>query len=196
MVDRTRDDGARSSKTLVLGIGNLLLGDEGFGIHAVRRLRDEGLPDGVDLEDGGTGGVDLLDRMAGYGRVVLIDAIRVGRDSAPVSAEAGFGDRGSRAVGGAASEGDRPRAPAPGDVVVFRLNTVELENPDPRFSLHETSLGGLLRLAASLRIQLPEIDVVGFVPAAIAWSDALSPLGSAAIEVALARVRELLAGRV
>ena len=42
--------------TLVLGIGNLLMGDEGVGVHALRAFDDGTWPDHVTLVDGGTGG--------------------------------------------------------------------------------------------------------------------------------------------
>lgn len=45
---------------LVLGIGNLLMGDEGVGVHAVRALENEELPPDARLMDGGTGGFHLL----------------------------------------------------------------------------------------------------------------------------------------
>ncbi len=60
---------------LVLGIGNLLMGDEGVGVHAVRRLEEEqGLPAGTELLDGGTGTFYLLDAMQSARRIILIDA--------------------------------------------------------------------------------------------------------------------------
>jgi hydrogenase maturation protease len=61
-------------KTLILGIGNFLLKDEGAGIHAIRALENEPLPPGADLLDGGTGGLYLLGRLQGYGRIIMIDA--------------------------------------------------------------------------------------------------------------------------
>jgi hydrogenase maturation protease len=61
-------------KTLILGVGNLLLRDEGVGIHVVRALEEESLPPGVDLLDGGTGGLHLLSWLEAYERIILIDA--------------------------------------------------------------------------------------------------------------------------
>ena len=61
-------------KTLILGVGNLLLKDEGIGIHAVRALEKEDLPPGVSLMDGGTGGLHLLGWLQGYDRIIMIDA--------------------------------------------------------------------------------------------------------------------------
>lgn len=59
---------------LVMGVGNLVLCDEGVGIHAVDSLQKENLPPWVDLLDGGTGGIALICLLQEYKRVILIDA--------------------------------------------------------------------------------------------------------------------------
>lgn len=64
---------------LVLGIGNYLMGDEGVGVHAARRLELEQLPEGVELVDGGTGGFHLLSFFHEYDPIILIDATMDGR---------------------------------------------------------------------------------------------------------------------
>jgi hydrogenase maturation protease len=61
-------------KTLVLGIGNLLMGDEGVGVEVVRRVESEELPVDVECLDGGTGGFTLLGPVQDARRVILIDA--------------------------------------------------------------------------------------------------------------------------
>jgi hydrogenase maturation protease len=76
---------ADDNPVLVLGIGNLLLGDEGIGIHAVRRLHQEDLPPHVTLVDGGTGGFHLLEYFSTYPTIVLIDAASDGRPTGTVS---------------------------------------------------------------------------------------------------------------
>jgi hydrogenase maturation protease len=64
---------------LVLGIGNVLLGDEGVGVHAVRRLEEEAWPAHVKLLDGGTGGFHLLSLFEEFERIVLVDATMDGQ---------------------------------------------------------------------------------------------------------------------
>ena len=59
---------------LVMGIGNVLVGDEGIGIHAVKYLEQKGMPSNTELLDGGTGGFHLLSLLLDYPRMVLIDA--------------------------------------------------------------------------------------------------------------------------
>ncbi len=61
-------------KTLILGLGNVLMGDEGVGVHVVRALADKALPDDVECLDGGTGGFILLEPLQNADRIILIDA--------------------------------------------------------------------------------------------------------------------------
>ena len=70
---------------LVLGIGNPLMGDEGVGVHAVRRLLDQDLPGEVKVVDGGTGGFHLLSCFQDYDQLVLIDAAADGQEQGTVS---------------------------------------------------------------------------------------------------------------
>lgn len=63
-------------KTAILGIGNILQGDDGIGVHIVNRLKDEYLfPDSVSIVDGGTMGLDLLVFLEDNDRVLIVDAI-------------------------------------------------------------------------------------------------------------------------
>jgi len=60
---------------LVLGLGNILLADDGVGVHVIRRLaQDASLPDGVRVVDGGTMGFRLTGMFADAGGVLIIDA--------------------------------------------------------------------------------------------------------------------------
>lgn len=70
---------------LVLGIGNVLMGDEGVGVHAIRYLRAEAWPDDVTLVDGGTGGFHLLEYLSADAPLVMIDATLDGRPAGTVS---------------------------------------------------------------------------------------------------------------
>ncbi len=66
-------------RVLVAGIGNIFLGDDGFGVEVVRRLSGHPLPDGVELVDTGVRGVDLAYRLLdGYRTLVLVDVTRRG----------------------------------------------------------------------------------------------------------------------
>jgi hydrogenase maturation protease len=68
-----------SGRTVVIGLGNPLMGDDGLGLVALERLRAEyAIPPEVELVDGGTWGMNLLPVIEEAGRVILIDAIDVG----------------------------------------------------------------------------------------------------------------------
>lgn len=60
---------------LVLGIGNILLRDEGVGVRAIEAMQGMTLPPGVELVDGGTAGADLLDIISDRRKVIVIDAM-------------------------------------------------------------------------------------------------------------------------
>ena len=61
---------------LVLGIGNILLRDEGVGVRVIEQMQKMHLPDDVELVDGGTAGADLLDVLAERRKVIVIDAVQ------------------------------------------------------------------------------------------------------------------------
>lgn len=71
--------GAVGDPVLVLGVGNLLMGDEGVGIHILRQLEQEPPIAGVRLLDGGTGGINLLTEFQGARDIVMVDATRDGQ---------------------------------------------------------------------------------------------------------------------
>ncbi len=63
---------------LVVGVGNLIQRDDGFGVHAVRALAGQVLPDNVDLFDGGSLGPEMLPWLEGRRKIVFIDAVNAG----------------------------------------------------------------------------------------------------------------------
>lgn len=67
-------------KTAVLGLGNLLLGDEGVGVHVVRALQQKSHPDGVVLADIGTAVLDAIPLLEECDRVIVIDAVKAGKE--------------------------------------------------------------------------------------------------------------------
>jgi hydrogenase maturation protease len=74
--------GSASLRTLVVGLGNPILSDDGVGIYVVRDLATRHVLPGVDLAEACVGGLRLLDTLSGYKRVVLVDAIQT-RDGTP-----------------------------------------------------------------------------------------------------------------
>ena len=77
--------GGGSGPTLVVGLGNPLMTDDGIGLAALARLDSEWeLPEGVELVDGGIWGLRLLPEIEDAGRLLLIDAIDVDRKAGEV----------------------------------------------------------------------------------------------------------------
>ena len=70
-----------ATKTLVLGLGNVIMGDEGVGVHVVRAVEKHTLPENIECLDGGTGGFILLEPLQSADRIILIDATQ---DSNPI----------------------------------------------------------------------------------------------------------------
>jgi len=68
------------ARTLVAGFGNLLLGDDGFGVRVIQRLSGMDLPGSVKACEIGAGGINLvLTLMEDFSRLIVVDAVRQGR---------------------------------------------------------------------------------------------------------------------
>jgi hydrogenase maturation protease len=74
------------TRVLVAGIGNLFLGDDGFGCAVAAALADMPLPDGVDVQDFGVRGLDLAYALAGYDAAVLVDAVPLADEPGTIAA--------------------------------------------------------------------------------------------------------------
>ncbi|MDX1702229.1 MAG: hydrogenase maturation protease, partial [Melioribacteraceae bacterium] len=74
-----------SKKILVLGIGNILMGDEGVGVQVIKELENETLPENIDIVDGGTGGFHLLSYFWDYPQIIMIDATMDGKPEGSIS---------------------------------------------------------------------------------------------------------------
>jgi hydrogenase maturation protease len=70
-------------RIVVIGVGNLLMKDEGIGIHAVKALQDTGLPPDVELIDGGTS-PDLIGYTRAGDKIIIIDAAKAGGEPGAV----------------------------------------------------------------------------------------------------------------
>lgn len=63
-------------KTIVLGVGNPILRDDGVGIHVAEELKKQIKQPGVTIDNAFTGGMNLLDLMINHDRAILIDAVK------------------------------------------------------------------------------------------------------------------------
>lgn len=76
----TNDAAIARQRIAVVGLGNPLMGDDGLGLEALERLRNEWrFDDSVALVDGGTWGLNLLPVLESADHVLVLDAIRTGR---------------------------------------------------------------------------------------------------------------------
>jgi len=68
-------------RIMVLGVGNILLRDEGVGPKVVERMREiYDFPPNVELMDGGTAGLDLLPYLKGVDTVIIVDTVKTGEE--------------------------------------------------------------------------------------------------------------------
>ncbi len=74
-----------SEKKLIVGLGNVLLKDEGVGVRCVEYLNQSGLGKGIKIIDGATIGYGLLEEIKGFDRVVLVDAVDMGKEPGYIS---------------------------------------------------------------------------------------------------------------
>ena len=124
----------KAGKVIIIGIGNLLLMDEGIGIHVINELEKHKLPGNVDIYDGGTGGFKLIDLMHEAKRVIFIDAVETGK--------------------------------APGTITTFKSKDVRSIYPKKKYSLHDTNLLEVIKMAELLEVP-PKIEIVGIQPKTI-----------------------------
>lgn len=157
------------AKTLVIGLGNPILGDDGVGWRIAKqvatRLRDQPAVNGpVLVERLSLGGLALMERLVGCSRAILIDAIAVG-------------------------EGDA------GDLLCVPLNALPDRSAGHLDSAHDSSLQTALEVGRSMGYQLPdEVWVVGVRAKQVRdFSDRLSWPVAAAVPLAADKVLELLA---
>ena len=72
-------DQIKNNPIVLLGVGNILLTDEGFGVHVVNQLREDYVFNPpITILDGGTMGMELLTYMRGMTKLLLVDAINGG----------------------------------------------------------------------------------------------------------------------
>ena len=68
-------------RVLVLGIGNLVMSDDGVGVKVVQQLqREYRFAENVEIMDGGTLGLDLLQELEGIDHLIVVDAVETGRE--------------------------------------------------------------------------------------------------------------------
>lgn len=74
----------KTGSVLILGVGNYLMGDEGVGVHLIQEMAQRPLPDNIDILDGGTGGLLLLNCFEAYRSVIFVDATMDGKEAGTI----------------------------------------------------------------------------------------------------------------
>ncbi len=123
------------TSTLVLGMGNPILSDDGVGLEVARRLQEGPLPDGVEVRQSEVAGLRLLELLKGYDKVVIVDALRSGREPGEiVRYDAGefkgghrYGSAHSIGLHTALELGRTLGMPMPDDVTVFAVEAEDIE---------------------------------------------------------------------
>lgn len=121
--------------TLVLGMGNPILSDDGLGLVVARRLREFPMPRDVEVAESEVGGLRLLELVRGFTKVVIIDALRSGAepgtirrvDAAEFRGGHRYGSAHSIHLGTALELGEQLGYDMPDEVVVYTVEAVDVE---------------------------------------------------------------------
>ncbi|NOH01539.1 MAG: hydrogenase maturation protease [Chloroflexi bacterium] len=172
-------------KTLIVGLGNPILGDDGVGWKVVEEVKKQLPPPPSPLPEGQTsdgvegrkgegdvdiiclslGGLGLMEHLIGYQRAILVDSFAMG-------------------------ENDQP-----GSILILNLNDIPNYSAYHTTSAHDTSLQNAIELGRAMGAQLPdEVEVVGIATGRIHdFSEELSPPVADAVPFAARIVLDLLA---
>lgn len=154
------------TKTLVIGLGNPILGDDGVGWKVAENLSTAvGRCSSFEIDTAALGGLSLMERLLGYERVILVDSMETGQS--PV-----------------------------GSVRTFPLASLPDPMAGHSSSAHDTSLVTALKTAESVGAEVPKrVDVVAVEAQNVYdFSEELSPPVAAAVPEAVQAVLDLLQG--
>ena len=153
-----------ATHTLLLGIGNILLSDDGIGVHVIRALealeQNGEIGHVVALRDGGTIGLALLSEIEEFGALIVVDAMELGE--------------------------------VPGTVRAFQGADMDRQLGGKKRTAHEVALADLIMAAELAGCAPPRRALIAIQPGSTQWG--LSPTGAvqAAISEACAMVKALL----
>lgn len=135
-------------KILIVGIGNKLLGDDGFGPYVVELLESAKLSPNIDTSDFGTAGITKATDLKGYDRVIFVDAIQRGEDPGAIHRE---------------------------DFTPIQVKDIKPDQSIVQLSLHEAKLEELLSFAKAIGSLPKKITVIGCEPKVLEPRIGLSP---------------------
>jgi hydrogenase maturation protease len=134
------DSNARKVRVLVVGVGNILLKDEGVGVHVARKLQELALPNDVEVIDAGTSGLDILLLQENVERLIVIDATRAGNKAGTIYK--------ARLMAGE----------------MEKLTQLFYRRAESKISLHQIGLIEALAAARKLKRAPKEIVIIGVEP--------------------------------
>jgi hydrogenase maturation protease len=125
------------SSSLVIGIGNILMKDEGIGIHVINLLIDQGFQEipGLEIIDGGTAGLGMLEYMKDKQKVIIVDAV----------------------------DFKQP----PGTLYRFNYNDNESYKKAAKYSVHQIDVIDTIDILHNVYQHFPEIIIIGMQPCEI-----------------------------
>jgi hydrogenase maturation protease len=150
-------------RMLIAGIGNIFLGDDGWGVEVVTRLSEHPLPDGVKVTDFGIRGLHLAyELLDGYDVVVLVDAVPMGEPPGMVA------------------------------LIEPEVPQLDEDQPVDLVDPHGMNPDVVLRMVAGLGGRVSRVFVVGCEPADLDEGIGLSPTVIDAVEPGVAMCRQLV----
>jgi hydrogenase maturation protease len=152
--------------TIVIGLGNPILGDDGVGWQIAQRLQQRSdFPSDIEVDCLSLGGISLMERLIGYDRAILIDSFVT--HSNPI-----------------------------GTLSCFSLDQLPTHALGHTYSAHDTTLQNALKIGQDLGAQLPKEIMVVAVEAQNVYdfSEQLTPEVAAAIPNAVQMIIDLLGG--
>jgi hydrogenase maturation protease len=157
--------GGNKGRVLVAGIGNIFLGDDGFGVEVAQRLRTRPVPDGVRVEDFGIRGVHLAyELLDGYEALVLVDAVPMGEEPGTIA------------------------------LLEPEISELEPgDDPLPTLEAHSMNPAVVFDMLAGLGGRVDRIVIVGCEPATVEAGIGLSDPVAASVDRAIEAVDEVLA---
>jgi hydrogenase maturation protease len=152
-------------KTILIGLGNPILGDDGVGWRVVEEFTKQEYDEAnsIEVDCMAVGGLALMERLEGYDQAILVDAIQTGQH-------------------------------APGTIDIVRLEDFPQQKNGHTSSAHDVNLHTALQLGREMSIKLPEqVYIVGIEAQRVYdFSEELSPVMRTAIPQAINRIRDLL----
>ena len=150
-------------RVLIAGIGNRLMGDDGFGPRVIDLLEGVTLPSKVDVRDFATAGLTVATKLEKYDAVLFLDTINLMENPGELHV-----------------------------IDISEIGEIDDAMVEPRAGLHDVGLPGLLRLAQAMGTIPPKVILIGCEPKSIAQSLELSEEVGRAAQSAVGMVLNVL----